>query len=76
MLLGVRELARRMGEVAAPHKFVIADAVAVLDTDRIVQEAPIITILQVFTRFALQFVKSPVVVDHADVAPVVIVDLP
>src|SRR6266536_5510869 len=72
----VRPFAGRMGKVGAPNQFIGADAFASLDTYRIVQKTPVVVFLDVFARFALQTIETPVIINHPDIAVVVVIDLP
>src|SRR5262245_27063397 len=72
----VRPFARGVGEIGAPHQFIGADAVTSLDTYRIMQKTPVVVFLDVFARFTLQTIETPVVMNNVDIAVVVVIDLP
>src|SRR5262245_9434327 len=72
----VRELARGVGEIGPPNQPVIAHAVATANAHRIMQKAPVVVFPDVFAWFPFQTIETPMVMDHSDIAFVVIVDLP
>src|SRR5262245_4011877 len=65
-----------MGKIGAPDQSIGADAAASLDTYRIVQKAPVVVLFNVFARFTLQTIETPVVMNHSDITVVMVVDLP
>src|SRR6266571_6884195 len=75
-LAGTRPIAGGVGEIAGPQDLICTQNVATLDTHWIVQSTPIIALLQVFARHALEEMESPVLVDHRHVTFVVVVNLP